>query len=119
MLRLKRRRDAVWRLAFLISLLSIAVLSLLPAPEALPSTGWDKSNHLLGYALLGALARQGWPRAPAWRQFAGLLIWGALIEVLQARTGYRYAEWGDVVANGLGAALGAVLIESARRLFRR
>jgi VanZ family protein len=119
MLRLSRRRHALWRLTFTVALLAIGVLSLLPATEALPSTGWDKSNHLIGYALLAALARLGWPRTPAWQQFIGLLSWGALIEGLQGATGYRHAEWGDVLANALGAMLGAVLLESARRLLRR
>jgi len=118
MLRLSRRH-ALWRLTFTVALLAIGVLSLLPATEALPSTGWDKSNHLIGYALLAALARLGWPRTPAWQQFIGLLSWGALIEGLQGATGYRHAEWGDVLANALGAMLGAVLLESARRLLRR
>lgn len=119
MLRLNTRWRALGRLAFATALLAVSVLSLLPTTEALPSTGWDKSNHLIGYALLAALARLGWPRTPAWRQFTGLLAWGALIELAQGASGYRHAEWGDALANGLGALLGAALLESARRLFRR
>jgi VanZ family protein len=118
MLRLSRRLS-FWRCAFASALLATGVLSLLPATETLPSTGWDKSNHLIGYALLAALARLGWPRTRAWWQFIGLTAWGALIEVVQGATGYRHAEWGDVFANGLGALLGAALLESARRLLRQ
>jgi VanZ family protein len=106
-----------WRAAFGIALAGIGVLSLLPSPESLPSTGWDKTNHLVGYGLLGWLARAGWPRAMPWRPIAALIVWGALIEILQGQTGYRQAEWGDVLANGLGAALGVALASavSARR----
>lgn len=97
------------RAAFVIALLAIGVLSLLPSTQGLPSTGWDKTNHLLGYGLLGLLARAGWPRAPVWRPVAGLIAWGALIEVLQGLGGHRQAEWGDGLANGLGALLGVAL----------
>lgn len=97
------------RVAFVAALLAIGVLSLLPSTEGLPSTGWDKTNHLLGYGLLGLLARAGWPRAPAWRPVVALIVWGALIEALQGLGGHRQAEAGDALANGLGAALGVAL----------
>lgn len=84
-------------------------MSLIPSTQGLPSTGWDKTNHLLGYGLLGMLARAGWPRSAAWRPIVALIAWGALVEVLQGQTGYRQAEWGDALANGLGAALGVAL----------
>jgi VanZ family protein len=38
-----------------------------------------------------------------------LLAYGGLIEVLQSFTPSRYAEFGDLFADGAGLALGAVL----------
>ena len=31
-----------------------------------------------------------------------LLLYGALIEVLQSLTSYRFAEWGDLLADAIG-----------------
>ncbi|MNJ74215.1 VanZ like family protein [compost metagenome] len=39
---------------------------------------------------------------------AGLLGYGVLIELLQGLTGYRFAEWADLLADGLGIALGVL-----------
>ena len=48
----------------------------------------------------------------------GLMLYGMLIEWLQGMTGYRYAEWGDVFANGLGCLLGMIAyLPPLRRLF--
>ena len=42
-----------------------------------------------------------------------------LIELLQAQTGYRYAEWGDVLANSNGCVAGSLLyFTPLRRLMR-
>jgi VanZ family protein len=43
-----------------------------------------------------------------------LLLYGGLIEVLQALTPYRYAEWFDVLANAAGLLIGWAV----ERLFR-
>jgi len=88
-------------------LVVVAVLSLLPVPDV--GVG-DKLSHLLTYAVLG-----GWFGLLVTRPaglglvFAGLLAYGALIELLQGMTGYRYAEWGDLLANVIGLLLGLPL----------
>lgn len=88
-------------------LVVVAVLSLLPVPDV--GVG-DKLSHLLTYAVLG-----GWFGLLVTRPaglglvFAGLLAYGALIELLQGMTGYRYAEWGDLLANAIGLLLGLPL----------
>jgi VanZ family protein len=93
------------------------VASLLPAP---PNIGvGDKSGHLLVYFVLSAwfslIARN---RVVLACSLLGLVLFGMLIEWLQGLTGYRYAEWGDVLANSLGCALGASgYLPPLRRLF--
>lgn len=101
--------------AFWLCALAVLVLSLMPTVPQLPSTGWDKSNHLLGFAVLAMLGRLAWPRHVV-RIALALLAYGALIEGLQALTPYRLAEGADLLADALGIVLGLVL---AGRLARR
>ena len=103
-----------WRLAFVLSLAGVLVLSLAPATPASLTTGWDKTNHLLGFAVLGLLGLWSYP-GRAVPVLLGLLAYGGLIEVLQSLTPYRLAEWADLLADALGLLLGAVLA----RLFLR
>ena len=101
--------------AFHVLLAVVLVLSLLPPSTPMPTTGWDKSNHLLGFALLGWVGTMAHP-THAVRVIAGLLAYGALVEVLQSLTPYRLAEWGDLLADGLGAVLGAAIARLQARL---
>eukprot|EP00759_Apiculatamorpha_spiralis_P023917 PhF_6_TR27414/c0_g2_i1/m.40344 len=96
-------------------MLALLVLSLMPASISAPSTGWDKSNHALGFAALAFLAH--WAR-PASIPMAllGLLGYGALIEGLQSLTPDRLAEWSDLWADGVGLLVGAVLALMVQRL---
>jgi uncharacterized membrane protein YccC len=97
-------------------LLAVAVVSLIPAPDIGVS---DKLSHLLTYTLLSGwfclLARR---RTALAGSIVGLIAYGMMIEVLQGLTGYRYAEWGDVIANGAGCLLGALgYLRPLRRSF--
>nr|MBF0685377.1 VanZ family protein [Pseudomonas sp.] len=95
-------------------MLSVLVLSLLPVSTPLPTTGWDKTNHVLGFAILALLAGLGY-RGQELRVAAGLLAYGVLIEALQALSGYRFAEWGDLLSDGIGIVLGLLTAYVARR----
>jgi VanZ family protein len=94
-----------WKPAFWLCALAVLVLSLVPVAPELPTTGWDKSNHFLGFASLAFL---GLPSYPRHRIFVlgGLILYGGLIEVLQSLTTYRLAEWGDLLADAIGVAIG-------------
>ncbi|WP_159274050.1 VanZ family protein [Variovorax boronicumulans] len=96
-------------------MLALLVLSLMPASISAPSTGWDKSNHTLGFAALAFFAHWARPaRTPV--MLFGLLGYGALIEVLQSLTPDRLAEWSDLWADGVGLLIGAVLASTVQRL---
>ena len=88
-------------------LLAVMVASLVPMPDDVGIS--DKTGHLIVYLVLS-----GWFSLLARNRFIlgmsllGLVLYGMLIELLQGLTGYRFAEWGDVVANSLGCALGAL-----------
>lgn len=105
------------RWAFWLCLAAVLALCLMPPAPHLPDTGWDKTNHALAFAvlaLLGLLAYEG----RTLRVLAALLAFGALIEVLQSLTGYRSAEWLDLLADGVGLAAGwplAIWLGAPRR----
>ena len=96
-----------WYACGVMMLIVVALVSLLPAPDVGVS---DKLSHLLTYFVLGAwfgmLARD--PVVLVWTLIA-LIAYGMLLELLQGQTGYRFAEWGDVIANSVGAFVGVVL----------
>lgn len=108
-------RPLFWRLALAGAMLVVGVLSLLPLGPELPSTGWDKTNHLLAFAVLALLAGPAWPGRIGAALLA-LMAYGGLIEVLQAFTGYRLAEWADWLADGLGLLLGGGLWLMAQKV---
>jgi len=88
-------------------LIAVAFVSLAP----MPATGVsDKLAHLLTYAVLaGWFALIARDRLVLGWSMLGLIGYGMLIEVLQAQTGYRYAEWADVLANGIGCIVGSLV----------
>jgi len=94
----------LWYLLGAMMLLGVGALSLLPMPDV--GVG-DKFSHVVTYVVLG-----GWfgllaanRRVLCWT-VVGLMAFGILLELLQGMTTYRYAEWGDVLANGSGILIG-------------
>jgi VanZ family protein len=97
------------RIAFALCAALVLVVSLMPAPEALPlQTGWDKSDHALAFLVLGLLGLAGWPAAPG-RLLSALVGYGVLIELLQGTTSYRSAQWSDLIADVVGLVAAACL----------
>jgi VanZ family protein len=111
------RLAALWYTLAALMLTAVALLSLMPAPDTGVS---DKLAHLVTYFVLGGwfavIARDR--RALGW-SLIGLFAYGLLIELLQSQTGYRFAEWGDVLANASGSVVGCLLyFTPLRRLMR-
>jgi VanZ family protein len=92
-------------------------MSLAPTGVQLPTTGWDKTNHLAGFATLAILGNWAYGSRTS-TVMAALLAYGALIEVLQSLTTYRTAEWGDLLADALGITMGWAWIRLRRTLGR-
>jgi len=91
--------------------LSIAIIagSLMPLPPMDAGQGSDKVFHLAAYGLLTVMAllqRQSY-RTALIVVFAIVML-GATIEFLQPYTG-RQREAADLLANGTGTAIGALL----------
>ena len=103
-------------------------LSLTPNPPSPPSAllAWDKLQHAGAYALLALLlgrffclwrplSRQPW--RSAW--FVAVAF-GGLIEILQGTlSDVRQAEWGDLLANAVGATLVVMLANVREYRLRR
>ncbi len=111
------RLAALWYALAALMLIAVAVLSLMPVPDTGVS---DKLAHLVTYFVLGGwfavIARDR--RVLGW-SLIGLFAYGVLIELLQSLTGYRYAEWADVLANACGSVTGILLFFTPlRRLMR-
>jgi VanZ family protein len=96
---------------------AILVLALLPTEAPIPSTGWDKSNHVLAFGVLAMLGCLAYPGriVPV---LSGSILYGGLIEVLQSFTSYRFAEWADVVADTIGVLIGHGLLALSRAAVR-
>lgn len=104
-----RSWTTLWRLAFYGVGVLVLVLSLLPVEVSVPSTGWDKTNHMLAFGSLAVLGCLAYP-AHIRRVIIGLILYGVLIEVVQGLSGYRYAELGDLIADIAGLALGWLVV---------
>lgn len=97
---------------------TVAVGSLTPTPY-LPHAAfdiWDKAQHALAFAVMAGLGWLSYPGS-ARNVVLGLLIYGALIEVVQSLTGWRVGDWQDWLADCIGLAmvyLGGILWKPLR-----
>ena len=86
----------------------VAYLSLIPVPSEMPSFfGLDKLVHLFVYAFL--MLWFGLCSVTGARYYAigvGLILIGAVLELIQGNTGYRTMSYLDMSANSLGVVLG-------------
>ena len=112
------RQFSIWPLAFFACALAVLVLALMPAPPPMANTGWDKSNHMLAFASLGALGLLAFPQRLT-AVVLCVLSYGALIEVLQSFTPNRSAEWLDLLADAAGILLGLAITGLMGRLARQ
>jgi VanZ family protein len=104
------------RLSFWLATATVALLSLLPA--AYLQSGlfnwWDKAQHALAFAVLSLVGLLAYPTRSG-RVIAGLLVFGAGIEVAQAATGWRIGELTDLLADAVGLAAGWLIWTRLRR----
>ncbi|HVW73621.1 MAG TPA: VanZ family protein [Rhizomicrobium sp.] len=79
---------------------------LTPHPPGMAALLWDKAEHFIAYFGLTLFASLAWGvrRSLAW-VFAGVVALGGTLEIIQSFVG-RDAEWGDFLANDLGALAG-------------
>lgn len=102
------RSRPLWRALLALLLIAITWLALSPAPPPKVNTGWDKANHALAFGALAFAAVWAWWPQP--RRWGGLVVallgYGAAIEIAQSFVPPRSADWHDLLADGLGIAIG-------------
>lgn len=102
------------RIALFCGILIVCLIAFNPNTRSLPSTGWDKLNHLLAFATLGLAAWWAYPAA-RWQGVAALLGFGVLIELVQSQIPAHTADPADVLADVLGLAVGVCVARWMRR----
>lgn len=117
-----RRARLGWAAALWITAGAVITLALAPWSVDLPSSGWDKGDHVAAFATLAACGLFAWRGHPALhsRVVLGLLALGVAIELAQSLIPGRMADWRDVLADAAGVMLGLTLASwFARRMDRR
>jgi len=101
-----------WQLASVVILAVVLGAAFVPVfwgEEAQAIPALDKWLHAVTFCGLAIWFCGQYARS----RYAGiamaLLVYGALIEIGQAMVPYRTAEWGDLVADGCGIALGVLI----------
>ena len=118
------RRPGLWLGLWMLMIMAVVAGSLLPA-RGLPPVlfdGFDKVQHLLGYALLSAYAAMLFARMRARAlAAAGLVALGIGLEIAQGMlTASRQADIADAMVNALGVLAGlAVTATPLARLLQR
>ncbi len=102
-----------WRVAGVIVLAISFAAALMPALWPKVSVRdillLDKWLHGIAFVLLALWFSGQYARSAYWRIAAGLLVFGALIEICQYFTYYRSAEWADFYADAAGIAVGLLI----------
>ena len=105
---------------FWLCFTGLTALSLSPAPY-LPQLDifnwWDKAQHAIGYGALMASALLAYPKVSKMRLAALLCIHGCLMEVLQYFSGYRFGDWQDALADGVGVMMGVAVFIIVSKFF--
>ncbi len=106
------RLEVAFRAIFWLCFVGLTGLALSPAPYLPPLdifNWWDKAQHAIGFGSLTVSALMAYPQAPKWKVAVLLCVHGCLIEVLQYFSGYRFGDWQDAAADGVGVAIGLAL----------
>lgn len=99
-----------WLSAIVMTIASLVPVTLLPGQVF---DIWDKAQHAVAFAWLALLAGWSYPGKPL-RVAACLMVYGGAIELAQAATGWRYGEWADLAADGVGTVLGMLIVACIR-----
>lgn len=106
-----------WRIAGLVLLLLVLVVTMMPAvwtwPQRRQFVAWlvdfDKWLHAITFAVLALWFSGQYRRESYWRVGLGLVFFGVFIEVCQRMVTYRSSEWYDILADVVGILVGLAL----------
>lgn len=87
----------------------LAIGSLQPArPSGLHSSALHPLLHLVSFAVLYLLSRNAFPAWP-WHVFAGCVLFGLTLELVQSGLYHFSVEWADVATDALGVCAGSLV----------
>lgn len=109
----------LWRIALAVSIAAIIYLATTSQNFPAAASFSDKFNHLIAFMELTILARLSWPRVRMLTSAGLLLGFGLLIELLQAPLPYRQFSIFDLLADGIGIALGLAVSPWLQALARQ
>ena len=97
---------------FWLCFVAVNSLALSPAPYLPPEifNWWDKAQHAIAFGVLAVLAVLAYPEASRLRIALLLIGQGVLIELLQYYGGYRFGDWQDAAADGVGVLVGLAMV---------
>lgn len=105
----------IFKPLFWLACAGFTVLALVPTGYLPPNVfnWWDKAQHFLAFAVMGALGLAAYPKFPL-RLLLWLPVFGGIIELAQAATGWRSGEWGDWFADTIGLAAAVAVFVALR-----
>ncbi len=109
----------LFRALFWLCFIALTGLALSPAPYLPPLdifNWWDRAQHAIGYCTLMVTALLAYPKTSKLSLAALLGLHGCLIEVLQYFSGYRFGDWQDAAADGVGVLMGLVITALMKKL---
>ena len=101
-------QESVFRILFLICILSIEFLATTTIEIKVVENSWDKLNHFFAFFVLYILLSFAYKRLELRSKVFLLLLFGMQIEVVQHFIEGRYFSLIDVVADGVGILLGVL-----------
>lgn len=105
---------AGWRALLVLQVVVVGWLAFDPHPPTEGVEVWDKLQHAAAFAVMAGTAFLGWPGRLA-TAAAGLLAYGAFIEVVQTCIPERSGDWHDLLADAVGIAFALLLARALRR----
>jgi glycopeptide antibiotics resistance protein len=101
--------QSAFRMLWAVYALLLAIASLQPArPGGLHASALHPLLHLASFAVLYLLSRTAFP-ARLWQTFAGSILFGLTIELMQSALYHFNVEWQDVATDALGVSIGFVV----------
>ena len=100
---------------FIFWLVMMMMTALFLVPQEFVSGGifdwWDKVQHAVVFGTLMLLGYFAYPKY-FWSMAISLILYGAVIEIIQSWTGWRQGEVLDAVADAVGVLLMCLLIKA-------
>ena len=110
-----------WRIALAALLIFVSYQAFSTPSAAVSFVHMDKVLHVCAFVCLTFVASRSWPpgRQSTWGVALGLVLYGALIELVQSQLPMREASLADWAADTLGIALGLALAYGLRAFTAR